>query len=326
MCSGEALTRPLVRDFHAQSTAVLANLYGPTEAAVDVTSWRCAPGEEGPVPIGRPIANVGIHLLDRRGREVPVGVPGELHISGAGLAEGYHGRPELTAERFVTHRLGRLYRTGDLARHRPDGAIDYLGRLDDQVKIRGMRVEPGEIEAVLAGHPAVTAAAVVLDGDRLVAYHAAGRSPRSCATTAPGCCPPTWCRRSSWNWRSCRSPPAARSRGAACPPRGTSARPARRAPPRNAAWPPSGPRCSTPRWAPTARSSSSAATPLSALRLAGLITRDLGRPVTVADLLTHDTVERLAAFLDGRSARLRQGSPWSPCGRGRASRCGWSTR
>ncbi|WP_061293904.1 non-ribosomal peptide synthetase [Herbidospora cretacea] len=302
VCSGEALTRPLVRDFHAQSAAVLANLYGPTEAAVDVTSWRCAPGEEGPVPIGRPIANVGVHLLDRRGREVPVGVPGELHISGAGLAEGYHGRPDLTAERFVTHRLGRLYRTGDLARHRPDGAIDYLGRLDDQVKIRGMRVEPGEIEAVLAGHPDVAGAAVVLDGERLVAYHtgraATGELRDHCARLLPGHMVPSV-------FMELAELPLTTSgkiaRGRLPAPRDE--RPVR--PPRT----PTERRLAT-LWAEVLDTEVSAdraffdlgGHSLSALRLAGLITRDLGRPVTVADLLAHDTVERLAAHLDGRPA------------------------
>src|SRR6202035_5414833 len=142
------------------------NLYGPTEAAVDVTFWACEAGAGEPggrVPIGRPIANTRIHLLDRQGRRVPVGAAGELPIGGVGLARGYLRRPELTADRFVPdpfaaargERGARLYRTGDLARYLPDRAVEYLGRLDHQVKIRGLRIELGEIEAVLREHPAV---------------------------------------------------------------------------------------------------------------------------------------------------------------------------
>jgi amino acid adenylation domain-containing protein/non-ribosomal peptide synthase protein (TIGR01720 family) len=187
MASGEALTRDLVDRFHAEMAAVgpgvdgiaLHNLYGPTEAAVEVTFRSCPAGESGPVPIGRPITNLEIHLLDSSGREVPVGVSGELHIGGMGLARGYLGRPDLTAERFVPHlapqRPGeRLYRTGDLARWLPAGEVGYLGRIDHQVKVRGVRIELREIEAVLGEHPAVREAAVVLrqepQGARLVAW------------------------------------------------------------------------------------------------------------------------------------------------------------
>ncbi|WP_437688559.1 amino acid adenylation domain-containing protein [Sorangium sp. So ce176] len=186
VCSGEALPAELARRcFERLEHAELHNLYGPTEASIDVTSWACSRGDaSASVPIGHPIANTQIYLLDRHGQPVPVGVAGELHIGGVGLARGYHRRPDLTAERFVPDPFGsapggRLYRTGDLARHRPDGAIEFLGRLDHQVKIRGLRVELGEIEARLLQHPEVQEAVVVArdeahGGKRLVAY-VAGR-------------------------------------------------------------------------------------------------------------------------------------------------------
>ncbi|MGK4003929.1 amino acid adenylation domain-containing protein [Sorangium sp. So ce1036] len=182
ICSGEALPSELARRFFERlSGAELHNLYGPTEASIDVTSWVCRRGDtSASVPIGHPIANTQIYLLDRHGQPVPAGVAGELHIGGVGLARGYHRRPDLTAERFVPDPFGaapggRLYRTGDLARHRPDGAIEFLGRLDHQVKIRGLRVELGEIEARLLQHPEVQEAVVVArdeahGGKRLVAY------------------------------------------------------------------------------------------------------------------------------------------------------------
>ena len=175
ICSGEALPSDLERRFLEvyPEGPELHNLYGPTEAAVDVTAWPCR-GDRGPVPIGRPIANTTIHILDRSFRQAPVGVPGELCIGGVQPARGYHRRPELTAEKFIPDPLGpagaRLYRTGDLARWRTDGAIEYLGRLDHQVKIRGLRVELGEIEAALDSHPDVSAAVVVAKDQRLVAY------------------------------------------------------------------------------------------------------------------------------------------------------------
>ncbi len=181
MASGEALPPELARQFLSRTGAELHNLYGPTEAAVDVTGWQCErePALPG-MPIGRPVANTEIHLLDRQGDPVPVGVPGELAIGGVQVARGYLGRPELTAERFVPDPFaaspgGRLYRTGDLARRRPGGEVEYLGRLDHQVKLRGLRIELGEIESVLTAHPAVQAAAVALrevrPGDsRLLAY------------------------------------------------------------------------------------------------------------------------------------------------------------
>ncbi len=184
--SGEALPEDLRQRFYDRLPAVdLHNLYGPTEASVDVTFWAC-PRENplGTVPIGRPIANTRIHLLDRAANPVPFGIPGELAIGGVSLARGYLNRPDLTAERFVPDPFapspgGRLYRTGDLARFLPDGAIEYLGRLDHQVKLRGVRIELGEIEAAVARHPSVREAAVVLREDRpgdrrIVAYVVGG--------------------------------------------------------------------------------------------------------------------------------------------------------
>ncbi|MEU0677220.1 amino acid adenylation domain-containing protein [Streptomyces sp. NPDC006172] len=176
VCSGEALPHEVQTRFLDLLPGVeLHNLYGPTEAAVDVTAWRCRPEAGDTVPIGRPIANMRTHVLDARLSEVPTGVTGELYLEGVGLALGYHGRPDLTAERFVEHTgpdgvTRRLYRTGDLARHREDGALEYAGRTDHQMKIRGFRVEPGEIEAVLAEHPSVRACAVLLRGERLTGY------------------------------------------------------------------------------------------------------------------------------------------------------------
>ena len=160
----------------------LINSYGPTETTVSVTAWESRPGREVPfeVPIGRPIGNTGIYILDRHLHPVPIGVPGELHVGGAGLARGYLNRPELTAEKFIPNPFSgdpnaRLYKTGDLARYLPDGNIEFLGRIDTQVKIRGFRIELGEIEAVLAKHPDVKACAVLARDDtpgdkRLVAY------------------------------------------------------------------------------------------------------------------------------------------------------------
>ncbi|APE33578.1 hypothetical protein BOX37_05890 [Nocardia mangyaensis] len=173
--SGEALTADLRDALFATLPAQLHNLYGPTEAAIDVTYFDCARDDIDPViPIGRPIANTQIHVVDAQLNPVPVGVAGELYIGGIGVAQGYLHRPELTAQRFVdAGPRGVLYRTGDQARYRPDGAIEYLGRADDQVKIRGVRIELGEVEGALAASPQVRAAAVVVRGDaqpRLIAY------------------------------------------------------------------------------------------------------------------------------------------------------------
>ncbi|MET3717903.1 non-ribosomal peptide synthase/polyketide synthase [Pseudomonas sp. PvP001] len=173
ICSGEALPAELQRQVLAQTNSELHNLYGPTEAAIDVTAWACR--EDGSsVPIGRPIANAQIHILDADLNPVPVGVAGELYIAGVNLARGYLGRPALTAERFVANPYGEpgslMYRSGDLARWREDGAIDYLGRLDHQVKLRGLRIELGEIEAVLLAHPAVRECVVIAGDNQLLGY------------------------------------------------------------------------------------------------------------------------------------------------------------
>ncbi|MCP4687229.1 MAG: amino acid adenylation domain-containing protein, partial [Desulfobacterales bacterium] len=184
ICSGEALPPELQeRFFQRLANTELHNLYGPTEAAVDVTYWECRPDNGmGMVPIGRPIANTRIHILDRHLQPVPVGVPGELHIGGLNLARGYLNRPNLTREKFIPDPFHddpgiRLYKTGDLCRYLADGAIQYLGRMDHQVKIRGFRVELGEIENALAAHASVKETVVTAreegpTGARLIAYAA----------------------------------------------------------------------------------------------------------------------------------------------------------
>ncbi len=184
IASGEALPFDLEqRFFRLLPAAELHNLYGPTEAAVDVTAWACRPADaRRPVPIGRPISNLHIHLLGPDLRPVPHGKVGEIGIAGSGLARGYHRRPDLTAERFVPNPCAgddeagaRLYRTGDLGRWLPSGDLEFLGRIDHQVKLRGFRIELGEIEAALDEHPGVEDAVVVAadgpGGDRrLVGY------------------------------------------------------------------------------------------------------------------------------------------------------------
>lgn len=178
-CSGEALTADLRDRFHQTLSGELHNLYGPTEAAVDVTYWPASPEDRSnPLPIGFPVWNTRLYILDEAQRAVPPGVTGHLFIAGVQLAREYLGRPDLTARAFVPdpfHPGERMYRTGDLARFREDGAILYLGRSDGQVKLRGFRIELGEIESVLGTSPMVAQSRVVAREDRpgdkrIVAY------------------------------------------------------------------------------------------------------------------------------------------------------------
>ena len=180
-CGGEELTVALREHFFVHHNADLINLYGPSEATIDTLFFTCRKEDHTViVPIGRPIANTQIYILDRVLQPIPVGVPGELYIGGAGLARGYLNRPELTREKFISDPFSnepgaRLYRTGDRARYLSDGNIEFLGRIDYQVKIRGFRIELGEIEALLSRHPAVRESVVLSkqvhpDDKRLVAY------------------------------------------------------------------------------------------------------------------------------------------------------------
>ena len=169
ICSGEALTAALRGRFHERVRGELHNLYGPTEAAVDVTHWPApAHDRSDPVPIGRPVWNTRMYVLDERLSPLPPGVPGELYIGGRQLARGYLGRPDLTARSFLPdpHVPGaRMYRTGDLAAWREDGALEFGGRMDHQVKVRGQRVELGEVEGALLSQPNVENAVAALRGD-----------------------------------------------------------------------------------------------------------------------------------------------------------------
>ncbi|HBZ82358.1 non-ribosomal peptide synthase/polyketide synthase [Brevibacillus parabrevis] len=168
---GEAPSRELVARYADRRQ--FFNCYGPTEATVCSTMMLCNAGMKS-APIGRPLANATLYVLDANQKPVPVGVPGELYIGGKGLARGYWNRPELTAERFIAHPFGakgeRLYRTGDLVRYLPDGNLEFLGRIDTQVKIRGYRIELGEIESALSQHPAIQEAVVIAWEQRLAAY------------------------------------------------------------------------------------------------------------------------------------------------------------
>ncbi|MEV5433768.1 SDR family NAD(P)-dependent oxidoreductase, partial [Streptomyces sp. NPDC052701] len=179
-------------DRHGLDSPALVNMYGFTETTGFVTHHRVTPADLADPhgsPIGRPLADLRVYLLDAAGCPVPPGATGEMYVAGAGVAAGYLGRPELTAERFLDDPFGppgaRMYRSGDLARRRADGTLDYLGRADAQVQIHGFRVEPGEIEAVLAAHPQVSRAAVVVrsaesGAQQLVAYTVpAGQEPPS---------------------------------------------------------------------------------------------------------------------------------------------------
>ncbi|MDJ0580938.1 non-ribosomal peptide synthetase [Crocosphaera sp.] len=178
ICSGEALPFDLKQKFSQKLNSELHNLYGPTEAAIDVSFWNCRQ-EIGKsiVPIGRPVSNTQLYILDQQLTPVPIGVSGELHIGGVQVGKGYLNRPELTAERFIPNPFGegKLYKTGDLCCYLPDGNIEYIGRIDHQVKIRGFRIELGEIEAQLSNHPEIRESVVIAREDqpgnkRLVAY------------------------------------------------------------------------------------------------------------------------------------------------------------
>jgi len=206
MVAGEACPSPLVHTHYEMlPEAQLVNEYGPTEATVWCTVHHIprpvdSVSDSGRVPIGKPIANVQVFLLDAAGEPVPVGVPGELYIGGAGVAEGYLGKPEQTAAAFVTRNLPgigsiRLYRTGDIARYLPDGTLDLLGRADQQVKIRGQRIELGEIEAALRRHPRVSDAAVIVresptTGAVLAAYVATDAGREDISDFLTGLLPP----------------------------------------------------------------------------------------------------------------------------------------
>jgi len=188
-CSGEVLPVELAERFRAGfPAATLLNLYGSAEVAADVT-WHQVSEEDSrgnSIPIGKPISNTQVYILDGKRNPVPMGVRGEIYVGGEGLARGYWRRPELTAEKFVANpvapeRCSKLYRTGDVGRFKASGEMEYVGRVDSQVKLRGMRLELGEIEAVLGSHPGVGEAVVGLSGDqqRLAAYvHVAGENGR----------------------------------------------------------------------------------------------------------------------------------------------------
>lgn len=169
LCGGETLPPELAKELTARAHAVW-NVYGPTETTIWSTAYRVTGNEEGTIPIGRPVANTSIYILDSDHNPVPVNVTGEIYIGGDGLARGYLNRPEMTAERFVsipqiTNQFPKLYRTGDLGRFRSNGDIECLGRVDSQVKLRGFRVELGEIESVLASYAALREGVAIVTGE-----------------------------------------------------------------------------------------------------------------------------------------------------------------
>jgi amino acid adenylation domain-containing protein len=184
LCGGEALPRELARRL-LEGGGELWNMYGPTETTIWSSCARIRPEDET-VSVGRPIANTLFYVLDRHDQPLPLGVPGQLHIGGDGVAHGYYRRAELTAEKMIANPFGcgRIYRTGDLARWLPDGSLQVLGRIDHQVKLRGFRIELGEIESLLTAKAGLAAAAVLLREDtpgapRLVAYYVEGCTPRT---------------------------------------------------------------------------------------------------------------------------------------------------
>ena len=192
---GEAFTWDLLKQAQGRGSCQIVNHYGPTETTIGSLTYTASGGAVGPndsatVPIGRPIANTRIYILDERGQPVPIGVSGELYIGGAGLASGYLNQPERTEERFVSDPFvvgEKMYRTGDRARYLSKGNVEFLGRIDDQVKIRGFRVEPGEVESVLRRHPNVREAVVLVTEDnqgakRLVGYYVASLSDNATGT------------------------------------------------------------------------------------------------------------------------------------------------
>nr|AGZ05277.1 McyC [Nostoc sp. 152] len=180
-CGGEALSYELTQQFFERFNCELYNFYGPTETAIDATCYQCTPQSSHQIiPIGRPIANTQIYILDAHLQPVPIGIIGELHIGGYPLARGYLNQPELTAKKFIYNPFGngKLYKTGDLARYLPDGNIEFVGRIDHQVKLRGLRIELGEIESILDSHPQVAQTVAIVREDtvqnqQLVGYVAA---------------------------------------------------------------------------------------------------------------------------------------------------------
>ncbi|WP_055588176.1 non-ribosomal peptide synthetase, partial [Streptacidiphilus griseoplanus] len=171
LTGGEPLPQKLAVELRSRVTR-LVNVYGPTETTIWSTAWE-VPQQPRRITVGRPIANTTVHVVDAHDALAPIGVPGELLIGGAGVADGYLGRPELTAERFVDRDGERVYRTGDVVRRLPDGTLEFFGRSDDQVKLRGHRIELGEIAAALETHPGVRQAVVAVRDENLVAFHVA---------------------------------------------------------------------------------------------------------------------------------------------------------
>lgn len=176
LCGGEALSRELANRLSFGSSE-LWNMYGPTETTIWSSCVRVLEGDE-PITVGTPIANTEFHILDQNDQPLPIGIPGQLHIGGAGVARGYYKQAPLTTEKFLPNPFaaGRIYRTGDLARWLPDGGLQILGRIDHQIKLRGFRIELGEIESVLTNKAQLSAAAVILREDisgtpRIVAYY-----------------------------------------------------------------------------------------------------------------------------------------------------------